>query len=269
MQQTFNPKPQLNNVNLQNNNALISARPSNPLKTQSKTSFASELSALQNNLVNEENDKPLELAEQEQMLDENSFKPITNSRPKNSLGIMEVADETISEKLKMKLKEMRDKEEVQELVKNSNFEESTRLAEEIADKYNKSETTMAAAAQENNKIVTEAYREGSVAQEQAQHYDGNDRKKQLANWEEMAPRIIEDPKNRAVRIDIPGLNDVETLIVRMNNNSVQVQVVGEKSVMERLQSSESELSKKLREHNVTLAGLQAFDSASVKQGARK
>jgi len=182
---------------------------------------------------------------------------------------MEASSEEISEKLKMKLKEMRDKEESVEQAKHNNFEESNRLAEEIADKYSKSETTMAAAAQENNKVLTEAYREGNVAQEQTAHHDSNDRKKQLAKWEELAPRIIEDPKNRAVRIDIPGLNDVETLIVRMKQDSVHVQIVGDKSTMERLQSSESELSRKLRDHNVKLASLQAFDSASVNQGAKK
>jgi hypothetical protein len=268
MHKTFNPFQQPSNVNLLNNNALM-ARPLNTGKSQSKTSFANELAAMQSSFNTPENPMPEELNQQEQFLDANDFKPNAHRGSKQNLGIMEASSEEISEKLKIKLKEMRDKEEVFEQVRNNNFEESTRLAEEIADKYNKSETTMAAAAQENNKTVTEAYKEGNVAQEQAQHYDSNDRKKQLAKWDELAPRIIEDPKNRAVRIDIPGLNDVETLIVRMKQDSVHVQVVGEKSVMERLQLSESELGRKLREHNVKLASLQAFDSASIGKGANK
>gem|GEM_PF-3336146 len=269
MQKSFNPTPNqnTNNINLLNNNGLM-ARPTTS-KPATGNSFATELAALQANASEDKTVSPQDLIQEEQLVDPNTFKPISHSRPKNTLGIMEASSEEISEKLKMKLKEMRDKEEVVEQAKHNNFEESNRLAEEIADKYSKSETTMAAAAQENNKVLTESYREGNVAQEQATYNDSNDRKKQLAKWEELAPRIIEDPKNRAVRIDIPGINDIETLIVRMKQDSVHVQVVGDKSTMERLQSSESELSRKLRDHNVKLAGLQAFDSASVSQGAKK
>ncbi|MEY3369402.1 MAG: hypothetical protein RLZZ361_72 [Cyanobacteriota bacterium] len=236
-------------------------------KSVTGNSFASELSALQANASEDKTAIPQDLTQEEQLVDPNTFKPISHTRPKNTLGIMEANSDEISEKLKMKLKEMRDKEEFVEQARHNNFEESNRLAEEIADKYSKSETTMATAAQDNNKIVTEAFREGNVAQEQTTYYDSNDRKKQLAKWDELAPRIIEDPKNRAVRIDIPGLNDVETLIVRMKQDSVFVQIVGDKSTMERLQSSESELSRKLRDHNVKLAGLQVFDSGAVTRGA--
>jgi len=245
------------------------ARPATNKAVTGSSSFASELAALQ---ANSDEDKTAGLQEsiqEEQLVDPNTFKPISHTRQKNTLGIMEASSEEISEKLKMKLKEMRDKEESVEQVRHNNFEESNRLAEETADKYSKSETTMAAAAQENNKVLTEAYREGNVAQEQTTYNDSNDRKKQLARWEELAPQIIEDPKNRAVRIDIPGLNDVETLIVRMKQDSVVVQVVGEQSTMERLQSSQSELSKTLKEHNVKLASLQAFDSTKVNQGKKK
>jgi len=269
MQKSFIPTPnqKFNNINLPNTNSLMARPISN--KPSSGNSFASELSALQASANEDKSVNPQDLIQDEQFVDPNTFKPITHTRSQNTLGIMEASSEEISEKLKIKLKEMRDKEEIVEQVRNNNFEESNRMAEEIADKYSKSETTMATAAQDNNKVVTEAYREGNVAQEQTGHHDSNDRKKQLAKWDELAPRIIEDPKNRAVRIDIPGLNDVQTLIVRMKQDSVHVQVVGEKSAMERLQSSEGELSRKLRDHNVKLAGLQAFDSASVNQGAKK
>ena len=128
---------------------------------------------------------------------------------------------------------------------------------------------MANASQEHNqKQATEAVREGNVEQQQAQQEQANDRKQQLANWDELAPRIIEDPLNRAVRIDIPGVVDVETLIVRMKQNSVSIQAVGSKSAMDSLQARESELSQKLRSHNVTLGQLQAFDKASLGGGAQ-
>jgi len=269
MQKSFNPTPnqKFNNLNPLNSNALIARPATNKLATGN--SFATELATLQANASEEKPSNQENLIQEQQLVDPNTFKPITHTRSQNTLGIMEASSEEISEKLKMKLKEMRDKEEVVEQARHNSFEESNRLAEEISDKYSKSETTMAAVAQENNKVLTEAYREGNVAQEQATYNDSNDRKKQLAKWDELAPRIIEDPKNRAVRIDIPGLNDVQTLIVRMKQDSVHVQVVGEKSVMERLQSSEGELSRKLRDHNVKLAGLQAFDSASVNKGAKK
>ena len=84
-----------------------------------------------------------------------------------------------------------------------------------------------------------------------------------------APKVVEDPVNKAVRIDIPGMNDIETLIVRMNRGAVGIQVVGSKDAMGRLMSGESELAKKLREHNIVLDSLKAFDGDVLRNAAAK
>lgn len=235
-------------------------------KSASGLSFANELASMRASATGERAAANPQGPSDQEIFMQNNLKPDFKSN--QALGMMPAINESISEKMKMKLKELRDKETESELSKFQVMEESTRTAEEIADKFIKSETTMASAAQESHKQITEAYKEGSLGQEQAQQYNGNDRKKQLANWEELAPRIVEDPKNRAVRIDIPGLNDVQTLIVRMKRDAVSIQVVGDKSTMERLQANESELNKNLRAHDIKLASLQAFDIASLKQGAR-
>jgi len=131
---------------------------------------------------------------------------------------------------------------------------------ELAQTLSDSETVRATNVQAHQPEVHDAVREGNVAEREAQQYDSNDRKKQLANWEDLAPRITEDTKNRAVRIDIPGLNDIETLIVRMQKNQVLVQAVGDGKVMQALQSREAELKGKLASKNIQLADFQTFDA---------
>jgi predicted transposase YbfD/YdcC len=138
--------------------------------------------------------------------------------------------------------------------------------QEMAHKMSSSETLMATAVQDHQKTITEAVKEGNVAErESSNHQDANDRKRQLANWQDLAPRIIEDTKNRALRIDIPGIYDIETLIVRMTNANVSVQAVGSKDAMSLLQAREAELRTRLNAKNVGLTKLQVFDSEMVKR----
>jgi alpha-glucosidase (family GH31 glycosyl hydrolase) len=156
-------------------------------------------------------------------------------------------------------------EQLKEQQKISQIENSRMSAEEISHKFRHSETTMAAAAQDHHqKQVTEAAREGNIENRESTYEDdANDRKRQLANWDELAPRITEDIKNRAIRIDIPGVKDIKTLIVRMSQNKVNIQAVGDKATMAALDSRKAELAFLLSKKKVNLGELQVFDANTL------
>ncbi len=159
-------------------------------------------------------------------------------------------------------KDALENEQESEAALDSSLHSNHKLEEQLSE----SEAVKATLAQAHQ--VDNAVKEGNVGEREAHHQHGNDRRKQLQNWEELAPSITEDIKNRAVRIDIPGLIDIETLIVRMQKNQVLVQAVGKDSVMEALQGREAELKSRLASKNIKLSSLQAFDAKKVKTGAR-
>lgn len=240
-----------------NANSLIS---SSRTKTQGKLSFANEFVKVQE--AASEARQAQQVISQEPVLNE-STKP--NSSPRVTQSLSAALGETLSAEAQAELKKLENQEINKEIQKVVHAEESTRDSHELSSKLHSSETTMASAVQDHQSKhqATEAVREGNVDPQQAAYDHAQERKRQLANWEDLAPRIIEDPKNRAVRIDIPGLVDLETIIVRTKQGEVSIQTVGEKSVMERLQASEASLSKQLRKHNIQLGTLQTFDAAVV------
>ncbi len=238
-------------------NALINGH-----KAPTHASFAQQLTQMRNSAAQERAGfNPKQATDEAQLLDQaNSNLSDSNSISKQHASSLLVSDSIKDTEAELKqLKELRDNEVEKEIKHLRSNEESTKDAEEIASKFSKSETTVADVGQLNHKQVTEAIREGNVAQQDSPNNDSGSRRKQLENWEDLAPKVVEDPVNKAVRIDIPGINDIETLIVRMNRGAVGIQVVGSKDAMGRLMSGESELAKKLREHNIVLDSLKAFD----------
>lgn len=211
------------------------------------------------------------VTEETQLLDQaNSNLHNSNSTSKQQASSLLVSDLTKDAEAELKqLRELREHETEKEIKHLRSAEESTKDAEEISSKFAKSETTVADVGQLNHKQVTEAIREGNMAQQDAPNNDSGSRRKQLENWEDLAPKVVEDPINKAVRIDIPGINDIETLIVRMNRGAVGIQVVGSKDAMGRLMHGESELAKRLREHNIVLDSLKAFDGNILRSNASK
>ncbi len=180
----------------------------------------------------------------------------------------QVLDTKLSEQMQDKLKDLRDSDQVKEQLQARSSEEAARTSEELTAKYSSTETQVAQVAQVNEKQITEAMQQGNVDQNQQQ--DANDRGTQLENWDELAPRIVEDAVNQAVRLDIPGLKDIETLIVRMNGGKVSIQAVGSDKTMAALQSQEAILAGVLAQHNVSLGSLQAIDKAKLAtKGARR
>ncbi|MCE2928405.1 MAG: hypothetical protein LW817_02100 [Candidatus Caenarcaniphilales bacterium] len=264
MQQQINKDFKLNPAALgfkANNNGLIGKGPNT--STKAPKSFANELLKTSQELHDRE-----EISFEQEEITNEAF--AENQNPKahktikttSSFGAA-IQKEIIDQQEKDHLKDHQ--ENIKEAFKSEENYESMQDAYQSQEKYQQDENVKAAASQEGHKQITNAVREGNVAPQEARQDNGNDRKKQLANWEDMAPKIMEDPTNKAIRIDIPGLVDIETLIVRMKNGQVSVQAVGEKDTMAKLQASENLLGNKLREKNIQLASLQAFDAGLVKR----
>lgn len=247
----LNPQ-NVNKTTLFNSNSLSASSPKSDLKNN-LGKFSNELAKLR------ESDKEQlikfgDVKNENNSSDENEIVRTPNFGGQKAFGSQEFNKETLAQDLKRR--EI-DKEKQQMIA----GEDARKDSEEKIQKYTSSESTMATTAQSNHKVVTNAVKEGNVSEQQArqQHNEGNDRKKQLANWQEMAPRIIEDIKNRAVRIDIPGVYDLQTLIVRMQQNQVVIQAVGSESAMTALKDREGELKSRLGKKNITVAQLDTFD----------
>lgn len=233
-----------------------------PGQTTGKPSFANELAQAAKDAGGARGQNPAQeqAQNQETVARQESFNHNKNASPMQQSGMTSGLSQGLNQKAQAEMKSMRDRESLKEKAKLSQDKESIKESEEFRERYASNENTKAHVAQDQQRQVTEAYREGGMSEDQMRQQYNDERKKQLANWEELAPRIIEDPKNLAVRIDLPGVMDIETVIVRMQNGQVSIQTVGEKDLMEKLQANESKLAKNLRGHNITLGGLQAFDA---------
>jgi len=162
-----------------------------------------------------------------------------------------------------------DKESLRQEDVRKSFESSRskdneeRVSEEKRHYYSSNESTMASVAQENSKTITEAAREGNVGQQEQRQSEDGQRQQQLANWELLAPRLIEDSKNRAIRLDIPDVEDIQTIIVRAGDSGVDIQAVGSESMVSGLASREGMLKAALSKKNVRLGSLKAFDAKAL------
>ena len=75
---------------------------------------------------------------------------------------------------------------------------------------------------------------------------------------------LEDTKNKAVRVDIPGLKDIQTVIVRMNQNKVQIQAVGSGETA-KLFENQGMIKALLARRNVAVDKIQVFDANQMQQ----
>lgn len=251
---------QINKQPLQNNaNSLINGHKPSP----NSKSFANEL-AMMREAASQARSDTKSFTQNKELTPNQNLQNNTNE--KQTVVTMPGFSQAINQEAETELKQLRKQEENKEKSKTQNQEESQKESRELANKFGNSESLNAQVGQVNHKQVTEALREGNIAEQEAQYRDSsNERKRQLANWEELAPTIIEDPVNRAVRLDIPGVEDVETLIVRMNKNGVGVQIVGSKGAMEQLIATESELAKRLHAYSIGLDKFQAFDGEALRK----
>jgi hypothetical protein len=157
-------------------------------------------------------------------------------------------------------------EDVRKAFNQSRAEDSEeRTSDEKKHYYSSNEATIATAAQENSKAITEAAREGNVGQQEQRQSEDGSRQQQLANWELLAPRLIEDSVNRAIRLDIPDVEDIQTVIVRMGQSGVTIQAIGSEDMVNSFSTREGVLRSALAKKNVKLDSLTAFDAKAMYQ----
>ena len=75
----------------------------------------------------------------------------------------------------------------------------------------------------------------------------------LAQWDKYTPLVTEDITKRAVRIDIPLLNDIQALVLRMNSDrSITASMLGSKEMGELIKQNKDKLDKNLKHHHLSL-----------------
>jgi len=143
-------------------------------------------------------------------------------------------------------------------------ESSKGYVEEIAKKLKPAETLIATVGQVNSKQVEE-----EIARQTKQDAivdDANNRKKQLSQWHSLAPRIMEDVKLKAVRVDIPGVEDLHTLIVKsVGTKNVRIDVVGSDATMKLIKAKQADLQRRLGKHDINLTDLRTHFSNKTKE----
>lgn len=253
-----NPNHLKAGIKFQANGAQMAANgPQRSAMTQ-QMSFANQLAQVKQEAATERDFN--QLATMPQFTEAQEEKPQTRTQTGIYSGLNTKAEDLDAKSM---MKSLRNEEYSHDQELRAATETEKHSNQELSSSLNNSETVKATSLQAHQAEVHDAVREGNVAEREAQHHDANDRKKQLANWEDLAPRITEDIKNRAVRIDIPGLNDIETLIVRMQKGKVSVQAVGDDKAMQSLQGREAELRSKLASKNIQLGSFQAFDARRI------
>ncbi len=95
----------------------------------------------------------------------------------------------------------------------------------------------------------------------------------LAAWEKFAPTVTEDLTKKAVRIDIPLINDVQALVLRMNpDRSISASLLGSFEMGELVKQHKDKLDKNLRHHQLSLKEFNAYRSElefTSESGTRK
>ena len=99
----------------------------------------------------------------------------------------------------------------------------------------------------------------------------------LAAWEKFAPTITEDITRRAVRIDIPLINDVQAIVLKMNpDKSLSASLLGSFEMGELVKQNKGKLDRNLRHHHLSLREFNAYRSeleftteSGTKKGKKK
>ena len=99
----------------------------------------------------------------------------------------------------------------------------------------------------------------------------------LAAWERFAPTVTEDVTKKAVRIDIPLINDVQAIVLRMHpDKSITASLLGSFEMGELAKQHKDKLDRNLRHHNLSLREFNAYRSeleftseSGTKKGKKK
>ena len=96
-------------------------------------------------------------------------------------------------------------------------------------------------------------------------YDQNQRRatksQMLEKWEKFAPNISEDITKKSVRLDIPLLNDVQALVLRLNpDKSLTISLLGSKVMGKLIKENKYKLDRNLRHHQLSLKEFNTYNS---------
>ena len=95
----------------------------------------------------------------------------------------------------------------------------------------------------------------------------------LAAWEKFAPVITEDLTKKAVRIDIPLINDVQALVLRLHpDRSISASLLGSYVMGELIKQNKDQLDRNLRHHHLSLREFNTYRSElefNTESGTRK
>ncbi len=83
--------------------------------------------------------------------------------------------------------------------------------------------------------------------------------KMLDNWEKLAPVVTEDATKKAVRVDIPLVNDIQAIVLRIHpDKSISASILGSKIMGDLLRSNKAQLDRNLKNHRLSLRSLNTF-----------
>lgn len=87
------------------------------------------------------------------------------------------------------------------------------------------------------------------------------RSQMLSIWEKMSPSVTEDGSKKTVRIDIPLLKDVRTLILRLHGDrSVTASLLGSEGMAELIKQHKDKLEKNFRNQKLSLREFNTYRS---------
>lgn len=83
--------------------------------------------------------------------------------------------------------------------------------------------------------------------------------KVLENWERLAPSVTEDVMKKAIRIDIPLVNDIQALVLRLNpDKTISASILGSQIMSDMLRQNKDKLDRNLRHLNLQLRELNTY-----------
>ena len=83
----------------------------------------------------------------------------------------------------------------------------------------------------------------------------------LEQWEKLAPMVTEDITKKTVRLDIPLLNDVQALVLRLHSDrSITASLLGSQQMVDLIKQSKDRLDRNLRHHHLSLREFNTYRS---------
>ena len=203
----------------------------------------------------------------EEVLEDTQTKTTTTSKPKESTP--EDIEQIFGFKNKKERGKANDKElpNIQNIIQNDNkrvFRELQGLSP-IIDQLReirkfKEETNQGLRQQVMNNAHNFAG-QGRIDAVFDQGYKKYSRSQLVSLWDRFTPQITEDVTKQSVRIDIPLIYDIQTLVLRLNpDRSVTASMLGSKEMVELIKRNKDILDRNLRHHHLSLKEFNTYRS---------